>query len=431
MRILIVGAGGREHALAWWCRRGRDDVELIVAPGNAGTADIAENVVADVTDAAGISRLAQEREVDVVVIGPDAAAAAGVADACVENGIAVFGPSRAAARIESSKTFAKRLMRETGIPTARWIAGGAYVREMLSAFIEDLNGRVAVKADGLTLGKGVTVCDSVEQAEAAVTECFDARRFGVAGESVVVEERLEGPEVSVFAFSDGTNIRVLPPARDHKRAYEGDTGPNTGGMGAVAPPPGVADDFVDNVAVPDVLQPCIDALRNRGMPFVGCLYAGLMLTADGVRVIEFNARLGDPEAQVVLPLVDEDGADLILAAASARLEPGRTRTRAGAAAGIVAAAAGYPDAPRTGDVITGLDALDAGVLVFQAGTRRSTGGALLTSGGRVLCVVATGASLADARSVAYENLARVHFEGMQYRRDIGGALVTAPSEVAP
>lgn len=426
MRVLIIGGGGREHALAWWCRRDRDDVELIVAPGNGGTADIAENVPLDVTDAAAAARLARERAVDLVVIGPDAAAAAGVADACIASNIAVFGPTAAAARIESSKTFAKQVMDEAGIATARWASGSAAERERLRDFIRELEGRCVVKADGLALGKGVTVCSDVAAAERALGECLDAARFGDAGRHVVVEERLEGPEVSLFGISDGRTIRALPAARDHKRAYDGDAGPNTGGMGAVVPPPGFDTRGLDDL-VAAVLQPCIDALRARGTPFVGCLYAGLMLTRGGARVLEFNARFGDPEAQVVLPVVDEAATDVLLAAVHGALDGSRVRTRENAAAGVVAAAAGYPASVRTGDAITGIEMLDGSVLAFHAGTRRDSDGTLRTAGGRVLCVVATGDGLAAARMSAYENLTRVHFDGMQYRRDIGHAGGTPPA----
>ena len=418
MRILIVGGGGREHALAWWCRRDRDDVQLICAPGNGGTEHIAENVPVDVTDADEVARLARERGVDLVVIGPDAAAAAGVADACGRNGIAVFGPTAAAARIESSKTFAKRLMDEAGIPTARWRSGSVEARGALRGFIRELDGICVVKADGLALGKGVTVCTGIEEAELALDACLHELRFGEAGRTVVVEERLDGAEVSVFGISDGRTLRVLPPARDHKRAGERDTGPNTGGMGAVTPPPGVDDDLVDTVTR-RVLQPCIDALREQGSPFVGCLYAGLMLTGGDLRVLEFNARFGDPEAQVLLPLLAEDGPEMLRAAARGDLSPGRAGVGAAASAGVVAAAGGYPGAVRSGDVITGLDEISPEALVFHAGTRRRADGTLVTAGGRVLCVVATGAALDAARACAYENLRRVHFEGMQFRRDIG------------
>ena len=423
-RVLILGGGGREHALAWSCARGHDDLELICAPGNGGTASIAENIAVDVTDAAAVARLAREREVDLVVIGPDAAAAAGVADACIAENIAVFGPTAAAARIESSKAFAKQLMESARIPTASWVAGTAGERTRLSAFIREHAGRCAVKADGLALGKGVIVCGSVDEAEAALSRCIDDGAFGAAGAAVVVEERLDGEEVSVLALSDGTHLRVLPPARDHKRAFDGDRGPNTGGMGAVTPPPRIDARLIGDITS-RVLQPCIDALRERGTPFIGCLYAGLMLTADGPRVLEFNARFGDPEAQVVLPVLAEPLLPLLTAGVRRDLTPGSVRVARAAAVGVVAAAAGYPGTPRTGDVIEGLEDVAADALVFHAGTHRDAGGALRTSGGRVLCVVATGDGLQTASASAYENLRRVRFDGMQYRTDIGGATVAA------
>src|ERR1700693_1612581 len=322
VRVLIVGGGGREHALAWVCRRDAPDAEILVAPGNGGTAALAENVAVDVEDARAVARLAADRHVDLVVIGPDAAAAAGVADACVERGILVFGPSAAAARIESSKTFAKQVMDEAGIPTARWVAGGADDRRWLSDFVAEQRGACVVKADGLALGKGVLMCDSVEEAERALDACLGEMRFGDAGRQVVIKERLSGAEVSVFGLSDGRRVRLLVPARDHKRIFDGDRGPNTGGMGAIAPPPDIdAATFLAEVSR-TVLSPCVDALRQRGTPFVGCLYAGLMLTAAGIRVLEFNARFGDPEAQAVLPLLDEAAPDLFVQCARGEVEAG-------------------------------------------------------------------------------------------------------------
>jgi len=423
VRVLIVGGGGREHALAWVCRRDAPDAEVLVAPGNAGTAAIAENIALDVEDAEAVARLAAERGVELVVIGPDAAAAAGVADACIRRGVLVFGPSAAAARIESSKTFAKEVMDEAGIPTARWVAGGAGDRKRLSAFVAERGGACVVKADGLALGKGVLVCDTVEDAERALDACLGEMRFGDAGARVVVEERLSGAEVSVFGLSDGRRVRTLLPARDHKRIFDGDRGPNTGGMGAIAPPPDIdATTFAAEVSR-TVLGPCVDALRERGAPFVGCLYAGLMLTAEGMRVLEFNARFGDPEAQVVLPLLDEPALELFSRCARGELEGGAAAALPRAAVGVVAAAAGYPGDVRRGYVITGIDSLDDDVLCFHAGTRRDSDGALRTAGGRVLCVTATAPDTEAARRRAYDNLARVHFEGMQVRTDIGNPVI--------
>ena len=418
-RVLIVGSGGREHALAWACLRDAPGLSVLVAPGNGGTASIAENIAVEVTDAQAVARLAAERDVDLVIIGPDAAAAAGVADACHARGILVFGPTAAAARIESSKTFAKQLMEAAGIPTARWCAGGAADRTRLSAFIADVGGACVVKADGLALGKGVTVCAEAAEAERALDECFGELRFGDAGRQVVVEELLTGPEVSVFGLSDGRSVRILVPARDHKRIFDGDRGPNTGGMGAVAPPPDDRLDAVIEEVSRTVLDPCITALREQGNPFVGCLYAGLMLTPDGVRVLEFNARFGDPETQVVVPLLEESLLDVLTACARGEVSAGVAHARRGAAVGIVAAAAGYPGDVRRGDVITGIDTLDDDVLCFHAGTARDAGGTLRTAGGRVLCITAIGSDVEAARARVYGNLARVHFDGMQTRGDIG------------
>jgi phosphoribosylamine---glycine ligase len=418
-RVLVLGSGGREHALAWACARDRDDVELICAPGNGGTDAIAENVPLDVTDAPAVARLASERGVDLVVIGPDAAAAAGVADACAAAGIVVFGPSAAAARIESSKSFAKQVMADATIPTARWMAGGRDDLAALLAFVDDLGGRCAVKADGLALGKGVAVCEIAADARSALEARLLRGSFGAAGERVVVEELLYGDEVSVLGICDGRNIRVLPTARDHKRALDGDRGPNTGGMGAVAPAR-QADANLAAVALEQALQPCVDSLREGGTPFVGCLYAGLMLTDSGLRVLEYNARFGDPEAQVVLPLLREPLLELLHGAARGEVSPGSADAAPDTAVGVVIAAAGYPGAVHTGDEISGVDSLDPDVLCFHAGTR-SEQGALRTAGGRVLCIVARDADEHSARRRAYENVSRVHFQGMQFRADIGRA----------
>ncbi|MHB8719759.1 MAG: phosphoribosylamine--glycine ligase [Candidatus Dormibacteria bacterium] len=417
-RLLVVGSGAREHALAWACAQLHPDLRIAVAPGNGGTMAFAENVAVGIEDAPGLARLAREIDADLVLVGPDNALAAGVADAVRAAGIPTVGPSAAAARIESSKTFAKAVMRDAGIPTARAVSGGAAERESLHAFIVETGGRCVVKADGLALGKGVVVCDSEAEARAAVAACLDEARFGDAGSTVLIEERLLGPEVSVHALVGGDHIRVLPPARDHKRIGDGDTGPNTGGMGAVTPPAAVTAALVAEVER-TVLRPCVDALHAMGTPFSGCLYAGIMLTADGPRVLEFNARFGDPETQVILPVLDEDPLELLLATATGTLDPGTVQLRSdGSAVGVVLAAQGYPDAPRRGDVITGLNALPAGVLAFHAGTARD-GDRLLTAGGRVVTLVARGETVTAARQAAYAAVEQVHFDGMQYRHDIG------------
>jgi phosphoribosylamine--glycine ligase len=422
-RVLVVGSGGREHALCWACAA-QPGVEVLCAPGNGGTQSIATNLPIAADDVAGLVQAAGERAVDLVVIGPDAAVAAGLADACAAAGIPVFGPTRAAGLIESSKEFAKRLMDAASIPTARWRSGGIADRQALLGFVADLGGGCAVKADGLALGKGVTVCDDVAQAQAAIDECLVAGRFGEAGRRVVVEERLSGRELSVFALSDGEHLRLLPPACDYKRAHDGDRGPNTGGMGAYAPADLDAGALVEDV-LRRVLQPCVDALREQGTPYRGCLYAGLILHQGRPVLLEFNARFGDPETQVVLPLLDEPLAELLAAAAAGTLSPGVARTQEAAAVGVVAAAAGYPGTVETGAQLNGLGDVDPDVLVFHAGTRADADGTLRTAGGRVLSVVARGSDLASARSRAYANVDRIRFAGAWHRRDIAAAPVAS------
>ena len=417
-RLFVVGSGAREHALAWACVQHHPDLRVTVAPGNGGTAAFADNIPIGIEDAAGIARAATETSADLVIVGPDNALAAGVADAVRAAGIACMGPSAAAARIESSKSFAKQVMHDAGIPTARSVTADAGARDTLVDFIHETRGRCVVKADGLALGKGVVVCSREEEALAAVAACLDEARFGDAGSTVLIEERLDGPEVTVQALVDGANIRVLPPARDHKRIGDGDTGPNTGGMGAVTPPPALTPALVAEVER-TVLRPCVDALAAAGTPFVGCLYAGVMLTIDGPRVLEFNARFGDPEAEVILPVLEEDPLDLLLATARGELAPGVARVRDdGCAVGVVLAALGYPGTPRKGDVIRGLGELPDDVIVFHAGTARE-GERVVTAGGRVLALVARGNTVASARLRAYDAVRRVRFNGMHYRHDIG------------
>ncbi len=419
MRVLVVGGGGREHALAWMCARsGRADA-LFAAPGNAGMAEVAAILDVAATDAGTLAGAVREHRIDFVVVGPDAALEAGVADACAAAGALVFGPTKAAARIESSKVFAKQLMDDAGIATARWVAGPAADRRVLLDFARQRGGKVAVKADGLALGKGVTVCDSVSTAEEALAACFDDRKHGQAGDVVLVEELLAGREVSVFALCDGTRAVLLPPAADYKRAFDGDLGPNTGGMGAYCPPLDVdADALLDSVAA-DVVSPCLTALRDRGTPFRGCLYVGLMLTADGPRVLEFNARFGDPETQALLPVLDAPRfVDLMITAARGELPADGQLPASAAGVTVVAAGRDYPASSASGLAIAMPGKQPDGTVIFHAGTARDSHGTLRTSGGRVLAVSATGADLASARSAAYELIGQVRFDGMRYRRDI-------------
>jgi phosphoribosylamine--glycine ligase len=419
LRVLVAGSGAREHALAWAIARSPRCERVFVAPGNGGTTDVATNLPVAADDVAGIVRAAVEHAVALVVVGPDAAVAAGLADACEAAGIQVFGPTAAAGRIESSKEFAKQLMDAAGVPTARWGSGGPEHRDALVGFAAELGGRCVVKADGLALGKGVVVCASVDEAAAAVDACLRERRFGAAGDRVIVEELLEGREVSVFALSDGLRVRALVPACDYKRAHDGDTGPMTGGMGVYAPPAGLDVNALVDEAMATIVEPTITTLAAQGTPYAGCLFAGLMLTAAGLRVLEFNARFGDPEAQVILPLLAEDTLELLLACALRELPPGPVALRAEAAVGVVAAAQGYPGQVRKGDAISGLDELDEDVLCFHAGTTRDPdGGEVRTSGGRVLTVVGVADTLVAARRKAYANVERVRFEGAWHRSDV-------------
>jgi len=421
VKVLVAGSGAREHALAWACLRSPLVREVICAPGNAGTAQLARNREVRADDVEGIVELCLTEAVDLVVIGPDAAVAAGLADALDVEGIDCFGPIAAAGRIEASKEFAKDVMNDAGIPTARWVGVGSATRDHGVRFIAEHGGRCVVKADGLALGKGVTVCTSVAEAVAALDACLVEGRFGEAGQRVVIEELLTGCEVSAFALSDGVHVRMLASACDYKRAFDGDQGPMTGGMGSYTPPIPIPDeDQFLKEALATVMQPCVDVLRERGVPYRGCLYAGLMLTDDGLRVLEFNARFGDPETQVVLPMLDEDAVALFLACARGEL-PGdgaRVALAGGACVGVVATSGGYPGSADSGRVITGLDAVDPEALVFHAGTRHLPDGSVVTAGGRVLTVVGRGATLEAARYVAYRNLERISFEGMRCRRDI-------------
>ncbi len=413
MRVLVVGGGGREHALAWKLAQSPRLTELIVAPGNAGTA--AWNVPVDAADSAGLVRLAQARRAELVLIGPEAPLAAGLADALRAAGVRVFGPTQAAAQIEASKVFAKAFMLRHGLPTARYAAFTDF-HEAIGHLLS-VPYPVVIKASGLAAGKGVIVPDCADDAEAALRQIMLHREFGAAGDAVVIEERLEGEEVSLLAFTDGVTVRAMPPAQDHKRLLDGDHGPNTGGMGAYAPAPCAPPEMAQTL-VETVLQPAVDGLRAEGRPFVGVLYAGLMLTAQGPRLLEYNARFGDPETQVLLPLLETDLLEVAAACAEGRLADVAVRWRPGAAAGVVLAAPGYPGAYPQGLPITGLETPLTDAVVFHAGTRLSEAGPV-TAGGRVLAVTGWGPTLRAAVDRAYAGAERIQFAGAQYRRDIG------------
>jgi phosphoribosylamine--glycine ligase len=414
MKVLLLGSGGREHALAWKIAQSPTLTKLYIAPGNPGTAQFGTNVPVDSTNIPLLLHVAREQEIDLLVVGPEAPLAAGVADAFIKAGIPVFGPTQAAAQLESSKAFAKELMRRANVPTAQ--AHMFENPEEAVDFARRSKQAWVVKADGLASGKGVIVAEDVE---ATVTAIEQLAATG-AGQLLLLEERLRGPEVSVIALCDGTNLLPLPPAQDHKRLLDGNHGPNTGGMGAYAPAPHIALDDLQTIAA-QVMVPVVNELMNQGTPFRGALYAGLMLTAEGPRVLEFNARFGDPETQAILPLIEGDFLAVLRDCAVGQMRSDVLQWRRGAAACVVLASAGYPESPRKGDDIQGLEAVEEpNTLVFHAGTEWDSG-TMRTQGGRVLGVTGIGGSLDEALDHAYEAIDVIHFEGMQYRRDIGRA----------
>ena len=418
-RILVVGGGGRENALGWALARCPGVERVWVAPGNGGTGELpgcTPLAIAE-SDGEGLLAACRDRRVDLVVVGPEAPLAAGLADRLRAGGLAVFGPGADGARLEASKRWAKDLMRQAGVPTAGyWTASG---EDEALALLERHGGPLVVKADGLAAGKGVTVPESREEARAAIREIF-AGRFGPGpGASLVLEERLHGPEVSVFALCDGERLLLLPPAQDHKRIGEGDTGPNTGGMGAYAPAP-LLDAAGLEAVRRLVLEPTLRALQARGIVYRGVIFAGLMLTAAGPSVIEFNCRFGDPECETLMPLLGPELAAVLLACAEGRLDQAPPLgIRPGCSACVIAAARGYPGEIRRDDPITSTLEPSDQLQLFHAGSRRAGDGACHTSGGRVLAVVAQADDFDAAFARAYAGLAQVRFEGMTFRRDIG------------
>ncbi|MGE3277594.1 MAG: phosphoribosylamine--glycine ligase [Vicinamibacterales bacterium] len=427
MKILVVGSGAREHALAATLAAEPGVTRVVVAPGNAGIARSLPVEPLDVASPRAILDLAATLGADLTVIGPEAPLAAGVVDLFQAVGRPVFGPSRAAAALETSKAFAKDFMARHGVPTARHHTATSADEAVRVVRSGALGPAVVVKADGLAAGKGVVVADDHDEAVQAIRAAIEDRAFGDAGARVVLEERLRGPEVSWFVIADGERFVSLQSAQDHKRIFDDDLGPNTGGMGAFSPSPLMDDDLT--AAVTDrIVRPVLRGMAAEGAPFRGFLYCGLMLTAEGPKVIEFNVRFGDPEAQVVLPRLAEPLAPLLLAAASGTLRATPCAFSQDARVGVVLAAGGYPGTPVTGAPIAGLEQVAAecpDVSVFHAGVKPGPGGSLVTGGGRVLTVVGRGARMTDAIARAYDAVGRIRFEGMQYRRDIGRKALAA------
>ena len=388
------------------------------APGNPGMAPQAERVNLAVSDFEGLAEFAEAKAIDLTVVGPEDPLAAGIVDFFQDRGLIVFGPTEAAAQLEGSKAFAKDLMRRYDIPTSDYAQFDSSQEAI--AHVQEHGAPIVVKADGLAAGKGVTVAQTVDEAVDAIRGIMDERVFGEAGARVIIEECLVGEEASIFAFSDGTTILPLVASQDHKPALDGDLGPNTGGMGAYAPAPVITPDLYAEIEA-TVLQPCVDGLAKDGHPYTGLLYAGLMITDDGPKVIEFNCRFGDPETQVVLPLMASDIVPIMLACCDGTLAEHTVETREGACVSVVMASGGYPKSYEKGKVITGIAEADADpdLVVFHAGTQTSDEG-MLTNGGRVLGVTALGADIPSAIAKAYEGVAKIDFDGAQYRSDIGG-----------
>ncbi len=423
MRVLIIGSGGREHALAATLAASPSLTALFIAPGNPGTAGLGTNVALRAADVPGIVAFAQAEMIDLVIPGPEAPLVAGITDALAAAGIACCGPTAAAAQLEGSKIFTKEIAGEAGIPTASW----ARFDEPAAAhdYVEEMGAPIVIKADGLAAGKGVVVAFTEAEAHAAVTAILEDQVHGAAGAEIVIEDFLAGEEISVFALCDGTQALYLGCAADHKRVGEGDTGPNTGGMGAVAPPPWATREVIDAVMA-EIIHPALAAMAARGTPFKGFLFAGVMVTEEGPALIEFNVRFGDPECETILPMLESDLLPALAAAAGGRLEGVALRWRAGASATVVLCSKGYPGAYATGGEIYGLEEAAAlpGVSVFHAGTMADQGG-ILANGGRVLAVNALGADLREAVARAYAAVDAIEWADGFCRRDIGKRAVFA------
>lgn len=420
MRILIVGSGGREHALAKALVQSPHVEVLFAAPGNPGTAQVGANVDIDATDFDTLVDFAQSEAIDLTVVGPEQPLVEGIVDRFEAEGLDIVGPTQAAARLEGSKAFADQFMDRHGIPTASFRVFAADEYDEASAFLDEIGAPIVVKADGLAGGKGAFVCSSLSEAHEALDEIVQDRAFGAAGDRVVIEEKMEGEEVSIFALTDGSQYVLLTPSQDHKPIGEGGTGPNTGGMGAFAPAPLVDDSLLTRICR-EIVEPTLSGMEEEGTPYRGVLYCGLMITDEGPKVVEYNCRLGDPEAQVVLPLVESDLAELFRTLVDGSLEAGSLRTSSGAAACVVLASDGYPIAYKTGFEITGIEKAEQRpeVSVVHAGTRYTEDGTVVTDGGRVLGVTALGPDLRTALDRAYAGVDQIQFDGKTFRRDIG------------
>lgn len=417
MDILVVGSGGREHAMCWALAKSKRQPKLYCAPGNAGIAEIAQCLDIKAEDVPGLVRWCREQKPGLVVVGPEIPLCMGLADELTREGFLVFGPGREGAQLEGSKDFTKKLLLENHIPTAKAATFTDYHQAL--AYVRHQGAPIVVKADGLAAGKGVTVCENLGQAEGALEEAMKKKVFGDAGSKVVIEEFLEGEEASILAFVDGESIVPMVSAQDHKRVFDGDRGPNTGGMGAYSPAPIVTEEL-NNMILRKILQPTVEALKRMGITYKGVLYAGLMITREGPKVIEYNCRFGDPETQVVLPRLKTDFVNICMAVAQGKLSHLKIEWDERPAACVVMASEGYPGSYPKGKVIQGLEkaCIQDKSYVFHAGTALKEG-KVVTSGGRVLCITGLGSTIKEALEQAYQTVGRIHFEGVQYRKDIG------------
>jgi phosphoribosylamine--glycine ligase len=415
LKILVVGGGGREHTLAWKIAQSPKAGKVFAAPGNAGTAAVAENLNLRPADIEGLGKLAKEQGIDLVVVGPEAPLASGIVDYFDALGIPIFGPTKEATQIESSKVFARNLMEKYGIPCPRGAIFSSYAEAR--EYLREQHPPIVIKADGLAAGKGVIIAGSFLEADKALGDIMEAKIFGSAGDRVIIDEYLNGQEVSLIAFTDGKTVSPMVPACDYKKIGDNDQGPNTGGMGSYSPPVFFSAGMTGKVTK-DILLLVVKSMAKEGMPYKGVLYAGLMVVDGEPMVLELNARFGDPETQVILPLLKTDLVDILVAVIQGKLDQLTIEWNSEACVGVVMSSGGYPGGYKTGFPIQGIDNVDKDVLVFHAGTKLGNGGIIYTDGGRVLTVAGTGKDMAEAREKVYRNISNIYFEGCYYRKDI-------------
>lgn len=415
MKVLVIGSGAREHALVWKITQSQKTPKIYTAPGNGGTADLASNLKIAPTDIKTLSSTAKEIGIDLTIVGPEAPLAAGIVDHFEKMNLPIIGPTKCAAQLESSKVFAKKLMQEYAIPCARGDTFSSYPEAR--KYLDSQQFPIVIKADGLAAGKGVVIAKSKEEAVKALSEMMETKIFGSAGDQVVIEECLNGKEISLLAFTDSTTTVPMIPACDYKRVFDNDQGPNTGGMGSYSPP-GFFDARMVKQVKETIIEPTIKAMTKESMPYKGILYVGLMITSDGPKVLEFNARFGDPETQVILPRLNSDLLDIFLAIANNKLGEMNIEWDNNTCVGVVMTSGGYPGKYQTGFPINGLDRVDNDIMIFHAGTRRGENSEIFTDGGRVLTVATSGKTIAEARGKVYKNLSLINFNGCHYRKDI-------------